>query len=85
MKDIEDRRGGEALSKEELDILEETLEALESKFDMPLLPVAELYDYDDDFIDIVVKFKDGDEEHMALERAKLRKGWHPTLIAQWIY
>lgn len=86
MKDIKDRRGGSPLTKDELNTLEKALEALEHQYDMPLLPVAELFDYDDEYVDIVVKFEDEneEEEHLALERNKLHEGLHATVIAQWI-
>jgi len=65
----------------ELDVLNETLTCLENQFDSELEAMANVFDGDEDWIDIEIQLNDDTSEQFKIERSLLSQKMSPIEIA----
>jgi len=71
-------------TSKELDVLTEVLNFFESQFDSELDAIAEVFDADDEYVDIEVTMNDDTTEQFKLERELLNGKLSAKAIAETI-
>jgi len=71
-------------TSEELEVLIEVLTSVENQFDSELCALAEVFDHDEEWIDVEVNLDDGTSEQYKIERCLLGQGLTPRAIAETI-